>query len=57
MEVNVAGEGGVGSVGASSPSGKEKGAAPQPSPTSTSIGPAFDAHFHLDRMIGKGKGK
>ena len=44
-------------LGATSPGGKEKGAAPQPPPASASIGPAFDAHFHLDRMIAKGKGK
>ena len=38
------------------PGGKEKGAAPQPSPASTSIGPAFDAHFHLDRLMANEKG-
>ena len=36
--------------------GKEKGTAFQPSPASTSIGPAFDAHFHLDRLMANEKG-
>ena len=54
MEVTV---GGDSRLGPTSPGGKEKGAVPQPPPASASIGPAFDAHFHLDRMIAKGKGK
>ena len=57
MEVTGEGEGGDSSVGATSPGGKEKGAALQSSSASTSIGPAFDAHFHLNRMVSKGKGK
>ena len=57
MVVSVVRGGGDRSVGATSPGGKEKGAAPQPSPASTSIGPAFDAPFHLDKMVAKGKGK
>ena len=56
MEGVVEGEGGDGSKGVAFPGGKEKGAAPQPSPASPSIGPEFDAHFHLDRLTGKEKG-
>ena len=54
MEVT---EGGDSGLGATSPGGTENGAAPQPPPASASIGPAFDAHFHLDRMVARGKGK
>ena len=54
MEVTVGGDSGL---DVTSQGGKEKGAAPQPPPASASIEPAFDAHFHLDRMIAKGKGK
>ena len=56
MEGVVEGEGGDGSKGLAFPGGKGKGAAPQPSPASPSVGPAFDAHFHLDRLTGKEKG-
>ena len=52
----VEGDGGDGSKGLAFPGGREKGAAPQPSPASPSVGPAFDAHFHLDRLRGKEKG-
>ena len=55
MEGVVEGEGGDGSKGLAFPGGKGKGAAPQPSPASPSVGPAFDAHFHLDRWTGKKK--
>ena len=57
MEGVVEGEGGDGSKGVAFPGGKGVGAAPQPSPASPSVGPAFDAHFHLDRLMGKEKGK
>ena len=57
MEGVVEGEGGDGSKGLAFPGGKGEGAAPQPSPASLSVGPAFDAHFHLDRLMGKEKGK
>ena len=33
------------------PVGEVKGAAPQLSPVPTSIGPAFDAYFHLNRLM------
>ena len=56
MEGVVEGDGGDGSKGVAFPGGKEKGAASQPSPASPSVGPAFDAHFHLDRQRGKEKG-
>ena len=56
MEGVVEGEGGDGSKGLAFPGGKGKGAAPQPSPASRSVGPAFDAYFHLDRLTGKEKG-
>ena len=55
MEGVVEGEGGDGSKGLAFPGGKGKGAAPQPSPASPSVGPALDAHFHLDRWTGKKK--
>ena len=45
------------SQGKASPGGKEKGTAPQPSPASTSSRPAFDAHFHLDRMMSRERGR
>ena len=51
------GEGRDSSLGATSPGGKEKRAVLQSSPASTSIGPAFNAHFHLNRIVSKGKGK
>ena len=57
MEGVVEGDGGDGSKGVAFPGGREKGAAPQPSPASPSVGPGFDAHFHLDRLKGKEKGK
>ena len=57
MEVVVVKGGGDSSLRATSPRGKEKGAASQSSPASTSIGLAFDTHFHLDIMVSKGKGK
>ena len=57
MEGVVEGEGGDGSKGVAFPGGRGEGAAPQPSPASQSVGPAFDAHFHLDRLTGKEKGK
>ena len=56
IEGVVEGEGGDGSKGVAFPGGKEKGAAPQSSPASPSVGPAFDVHFHLDRLTGKEKG-
>ena len=56
MEGVVEGEGGDGSKGLAFLGGKGKGAAPQPSPASPSVGPAFDAHLHLDRLTGKEKG-
>ena len=56
MEGVVEGEGGDGSKGLAFPGWKGKGAAPQPSPASPSVGPAFDAQFHLDRLTGKEKG-
>ena len=56
MEGVVEGEGGDGSKGLAFPGGKGKGAATQPSPASPSVRPAFDAHFHLDRLTGKEKG-
>ena len=57
MEVAVVGKGRDSSLGATSPGGKEKGAVLQSSPASTSVGPAFDAHFHLNRIVSKAKGK
>ena len=57
MEGVVEGEGGDGRKGVAFSGGKGKGAAPQPSSASPSVGPAFDAHFHLDRLTGKEKGK
>ena len=56
MEGVVEADGGDGSKGVAFPGGREKGAAPQPSPASPSVGPAFDAHFHLDRLRGKEEG-
>ena len=57
MEGVVEGEGGDGRKGMAFSGGKGKGAAPQPSSASPSVGPAFNAHFHLDRLTGKEKGK
>ena len=56
MDGVVEGDGGDGSKGVAFSGGRELGAAPQPSPAPPSVGPAFDAHFHLDRLRGKEKG-
>ena len=56
MDAVVEGDGGDGSKGVAFSGGRELGAAPQPSPAPPSVGPAFDAHFHLDRLRGKEKG-
>ena len=55
MEGVVEGDGGDRSRGWPFRVGGKKRAAPQPSPASTSIGSAFDAHFHLDRLMGNEK--
>ena len=52
MEGVVEGDRGDGSKGVAFPGGREKGAAPQPSPASPSVGRRSDAHFHLDRLRG-----